>query len=373
MDKKIDLTGMKVLIVDDNPINIDVLSRTLKREGYDFSFAKNGVKALKIAHKIIPDIILLDIMMPEMNGYEVCEALKEDSETADIPIIFISAMIETEDIVKGFDIGAVDYITKPFKKEEVLSRVRTHLSLRMGMRCLVNSNQQKNKFLGIVAHDLRSPLNGIVGLSELILDEIDTISRDEIQEYLSMVTESSADMLALINQLLDVSAIEKGTLDLDFVDLSLQELLEKRVYINRFSADKKGIRLHQDFQGDSAVSVDPQHVGQVFDNILTNAIKFSPLNSDIYVGLANIDGFVQVDIRDEGPGISAEDQQKMFADFGTLSAKPTAGEKSTGLGLAIVKKIISSHGAEISVQSELGKGTVVSMAFKPLVKSVDHQ
>jgi two-component system, sensor histidine kinase and response regulator len=366
MDRSIDLTGMKVLIVDDNPVNIDILSKTLRREGYEFSFAKNGEKALKIAEKIIPDIILLDIMMPGMDGYEVCERLKQDITTRDIPVIFISALTETEDIVRGFDLKAVDYITKPFKKEEVLSRVKTHLCLRLAQQCLLDSNYQKNKFLGIVAHDLRNPINGIVGFSEMVLDEVDSIPRDEIKECLEMVTGSSRQMLELINQLLDISAIENGQLDLTCIETTLQDLLEQRVHINHFSAEKKGIKIHQDYQQNESVNVDPQRMIQVVDNLLTNAIKFSSLGKNIYVSLSRQDKYLNLSIRDEGPGISSEDQQHLFCDFKKLTAKPTAGEKSTGLGLAIVKKIVDSHNGEIRVESELGVGATFNVLL-PLV------
>lgn len=365
----------KILLVDDTPANLTVLRKTLENEGYAISVATSGELALKLAPKFLPDLILLDIMMPEMDGYETCTRLKKDESTRDISIIFITAKNEVEDIVKGFKTGGVDYITKPFKQEEVRSRVQTHVELRRlnklrekliveleeKNRHLAQLNETKNKFLGIAAHDLRNPLASIRGFSGILLKEKDKLTPKEDQEFMTIIHETSHHMLTLVNDLLDFSVIESGKLVLDLKMNSLEELLQKRIRVNDFVFQDKKIKIHTEFSIIPKISIDSNRISQVIDNLLTNAAKFSPLDSKIYVTLKQEDGYAKISVKDEGPGISPEDQGNLFKGFQKLSAKPTAGEKSTGLGLAIVKKMVDAHNGTLKVESQLGSGTTFSV------------
>ncbi|MFC1551600.1 ATP-binding protein [Candidatus Latescibacterota bacterium] len=221
---------------------------------------------------------------------------------------------------------------------------------------LLELNELKNKFLGMAAHDLRNPLTSIGGFSEIILnDELGPVP-DEQREFLQIINKTSEEMLTLVNDLLDVSVIESGKLDLHCINDSINSLIEERIKINQVIADKQHISLHSDLGEIPSFMFDQKKISQVLDNLISNAIKFSPHDLNIYLITKIVNNRVKVSVRDEGPGISKEDQPKLFGTFQRLTAQPTDGEKSTGLGLSIVKKIVEAHGGTVSVESVLGEG-----------------
>lgn len=222
---------------------------------------------------------------------------------------------------------------------------------------LVELNQLKNRFLGIAAHDLRNPLTTVRGLSEILLSEATGPLTAEQKEYLSVINTASNGMLALVNDLLDISIIESGKLELELRRASIIELIRERIRIFRVLAEKKGITLHHSFALVSDPVFDVNRIAQVIDNLIGNAIKFSPDCSMVEITVEQSGESVSVSVRDEGSGISTEDQCKMFREFEKLDAKPTAGEKSTGLGLAIVKKIVEAHRGSMKVDSQIGLGS----------------
>lgn len=379
MNSTFDPSELKILLVDDTPANIDVLKRTLKPEGYKLAFSPNGKIALKLASQNVPDLILLDVMMPEMDGFETCEKLKQSAVTKDIPVIFITAKTEPEDILKGFQQGGVDYITKPFKQEELCARVKTQLQLQFSKKqlelqnqALLELNEQKNTFIGMAAHDLRSPLGAICGYSEILLEELATMDNREKEHFLKRIHSSGTSMLNLINDLLDVSVIDSGTFKIKTITCSLKTLIEDNLQIHRIRADKKHIKLHLTTNETSNGLYDPERIGQVLDNLISNAIKYSPISSDVFISLNQFDDYVKIDVKDEGPGLSEEDQAKLFGSFQKLSTKPTAGEKSTGLGLSIVKKIVESHHGAITIESTLGHGSIFSFTLPSNFVSDNH-
>lgn len=366
-----------VLVVDDVLRNLQVIGNTLEDEGYEISVAQSGPEALEMIKLDKPDLILLDVMMPDMNGFEVCETLKADDETKNIPVIFLTAKTETEDIIKGFKLGGVDYISKPFKKEELLVRIQTHLDLKFAREKieykndrLEQLNMEKNEFLGIAAHDLKNPLTGIKGLSELIVMEIEEMERTEIEEFCVQIKQLSEYMFQIIVDLLDINAIEEGKINLTIVDFPLEEVITHAMEKFNTQAKKKNITLHLDLQpfGEKVLG-DANRTQQVLDNLISNAIKFSPFDKKIWISSEkHIDGeSAIVEIRDEGPGISKEDKKKLFGKFARLSAQPTGNENSTGLGLSIVKKIVEAMDGAIWCESEPGKGA--SFKFTLPIKS----
>jgi two-component system, sensor histidine kinase and response regulator len=363
---------IKVLIVDDNSTNINVLCKTLEPKGYSIQIAPNGETALKILNKSpSPDLILLDIMMPGIDGYETCRRIKADKLTSDIPVIFLTAKNETEDIVKGFEVGGVDYITKPFQQDEVYARIETHINLESLKKKLIENNLEletknreleelnglKNKFIGMASHDLRNPLSSILGFSEMLKEDIDFLPKEERDEYLDILCTVSDQMLNMVNELLNVSVIESGKLQLKYINSSLKRLVETRVRLYEAPAGKKNITLKSDLADIPDFEFDPNRIGQVLDNLITNAIKFSPEGKPVYITLKVEGKLCEVNVRDEGPGISQEDQGKMFQHFQRLSTKPTGGESSTGLGLAIAKKMVDAHNGILGVKSSLGNGS----------------
>ena len=249
------------------------------------------------------------------------------------------------------------------KDQEVNNRLLKNLLLTYSAaeRELFELNQLKNKFLGIAAHDLRNPLASIRGFSELLLDEDMAPLTADQREFVNIIHSLSQDMLNLVNDLLDVSVIESGRLELKLQPGSLKALIEERIRINSILAESKQMRIRQALEGIPAVLFDSNRMAQVLDNLISNAIKYSPSGSQIFVLLAREERQAVVSVRDQGPGIAAEEQQRLFGEFQRLSSKPTGGEKSTGLGLAIVKKIVEAHSGSIKVQSHPGAGSTFTV------------
>ena len=365
-----------VLIVDDEPFNLTVLRNALEHE-YDILFAKTGEQALKrVISAMPPNLILLDIMMPGMDGYQVLKKLQNDPETAAIPVIFVTAMGADINEAEGLRLGAVDYITKPIVPIIVQARVKTHLALQDSLAkthaqnlqlaqlnstlaeknaALLASNQIKNTFLGIAAHDLRNPLTSLIGMSELLVDV--PLKETVKQEFYTGIKRASEHMLSMVNDLLDVSAIESGSFNLRPTTSPLHTLLQDRVRLATFTAQSKDIALHYDDRVEISLTMDVNRITQVIDNLLTNAIKFSSPGRSVQIGVEVVQDRVAFFVADQGPGISEKDQQRLFGHFQRLSNQPTAGERSTGLGLAIVHKVVVAHGGEITVESTLGVGS----------------
>ena len=378
-----DTTGT-ILIVDDTPVNIDVLRSALESERHKILAVLSGKDALKLIPKVLPDLILLDIMMPEMDGFEVCRVLKADKITRDIPIIFITAKTEVEDIVNAFEMGAVDYITKPINHREVCARVKTHLALKNLIKTkgeliaelevnnnkLVKVNQLKDKFLGMAAHDLRNPLAAIRGFSELMLEEMPISNNEEAEELLTLVHESSEYMMAMVEDLLDYSVIETGNLELQLKKHSVKDFVASRIKLGEYLAERKNIKIQQNIAEVPDTIFDKRRMGQVLDNLLSNAIKYSHSDTSVTVEVKAVGQNVEFRIKDEGQGISPEEQIRLFQSFPKLGSKPTGGESSTGLGLTIVKKIIDAHEGSLKVESELGVGSVFLFSL-PLKGSID--
>lgn len=265
---------------------------------------------------------------------------------------------ETENITDEILNQLMEYRARE-KDHEINRKLMKELILKYSTaeRKLVELNELKNKFLGIAAHDLRNPITAIMSFSEIIMDEEVGPITEEQKEFLGIIFNSSKFMLGLLNDLLDVSLIESGKLDLNVEKGSLKLLIEERIRINNVIAEKKEIKISFSLEDIPKTFFDSNRLSQVMDNLISNAVKFSNPQTGIYISLTSEEKFAKITVRDEGPGISDEDQEKLFGEFQKLSARPTAGEKSTGLGLAIVKKIIEAHNGQISVKSKLGKGT----------------
>jgi len=355
-----------IMVVDDTPANLKLLQKMLHSKGYRVLAFLDGEKALNAAAKCPPDLIFLDIKMPGMNGFEVCERLKADAALKDIPVIFISALAETADKVKAFAAGGVDYVTKPFQFEEVNARLETHLRLRrqqIELRRQQNElqalNDLKNHFLGMAAHDLRTPLGGIMGISELLADQLSPLLTEKQSGFFDMLFASSQFMVGLINDLLDISAIESGHLILERRMVDITVPIIRSVEINGMFASKKNMSIAINCQEQlPQVFADINRIEQVINNLLSNAIKYSQAGTDIAVRLYHENNEVIISVADQGPGIPEKEQHKLFQAFGKTSVKPTSKkESSTGLGLLIVKKIMEAHDGRVWLLSEHGKGT----------------
>lgn len=365
------LSDCRILIVDDDRMNISILRGILKAEGYQLESAGSGEEALEKYPEYSPDLVLLDVMMPGINGFQVCRQLKEQYGDDCPPIIFITAKNQSNDVVEGFSAGGSDYLPKPFQPGEVVVRIRTHLQSRIlaeEQKALVeqlsNANQAKNRFLGMAAHDLRNPLAGIRGLSEFLLDKsFGPLSTDQ-KDLVNNILTASQSMLQLVNELLDLATIESGELKIDRKETDLIELIRKSIYFAKMNADKKGTTINFAPATETAMlSIDPEKIKQVVDNLLSNAIKYSPPKSVVNVEFIVSASSHSISVKDQGPGIPAGERDKLFKDFGRLSVQPTGGEKSTGLGLAICRKIVEAHGATVTAENLPEKGCEFNVTF----------
>ncbi len=358
-----------ILIVDDTKENLQVLGNILRDNKYKIALASNGAEALTLVSKRLPDLILLDVMMPDMDGFEVCRRLKADDRTKDLPVIFLTAKIETEDIVKGFRLGGIDYITKPFKQEELLVRVRNHVELKKSRDIILKQNEwlealnkEKNNFLSIAAHDLKNPITAIKGFSKIIEDENSSLGQEELIDFAKEIRVTSESMFQIVVDLLDINAIEEGKINLTSDTFDIDELIRSKVDTYRLRAAEKSINIRFKEQSEGfEVYGDINKTGQVLENLISNALKFSPFNRNIWVLSNKIkekDGreLISIEVKDEGPGLTEDDLKKLFGKFAKLSARPTNEESSTGLGLSIVKKLVEAMGGTIRCESVFGQG-----------------
>jgi two-component system sensor histidine kinase/response regulator len=346
----------RILVVDDITKNLQVVGTMLRTAGYEVMPTTSGSQALERVRVQAPDLILLDLMMPEMDGIEVCRRLKGEASTAEIPVIFLTASNEMEHLVKGFESGAVDYVTKPFNPPELLARVRTHIELRLARERLREMNEEKNEFMGIAAHDLRNPLNVVKGYVEMMREE-PALSLQERTELLDRIHDTTKRMIEMVQNLLDANRMERGELKLDLTFMDLTGPINAVIEAQRpRAAAKQQTLCLENASAPLNALVDPSVIVQVLENLVSNAIKYSPPGKRIQVRLFKADGAVRCEVQDEGPGLSAEDQKKLFGKFARLSAKPTGGEPSTGLGLSIVKKMVEAMNGKVRCESELGRG-----------------
>jgi two-component system, sensor histidine kinase and response regulator len=371
-----DTANKRILVVDDVEENTYIVSTILKSAGYTPLVANSGKEAIRIAETQHPDLVLLDINMPEMNGYEVSRYFKAQEAIADIPIVFLTVHADTESIAKAFDTGAVDYLTKPFKKAELLARVKVHIALRQAQEMLEDQNarlqrlnDEKNEFLGIAAHDLKNPLSSIRSMAQLIRKRNSIELSDEEVDDMAYQTETSSNfMFEIITNLLDVNKIENGKLTIQSSPVDL--LLSLSAVTDRYqpAALKKSISLHVDiangYEG-AKIYADPTLTIQVLDNIISNAVKYSPHGKNVWVNVESllVTKRIRVSVKDEGPGFTDEDKAKLFGKYARLSAKPTGGEHSTGLGLSIVKRLAEAMDTNIWCESEVGKGATFVIEF----------
>jgi K+-sensing histidine kinase KdpD len=362
-----------ILIVDDNSENLTVLSSLLSKE-YDVSVAKSGERALEILQSgRLFDLILLDIVMPEMDGFKLCSLIKADERFKDIPIIFISALTEIESKVKGFQMGGVDYITKPFQKEEVLARVKTHLTIRELTSELIEKNkrlEETNKKLmelerlrenltNMIVHDMRSPLTAIMSMFELLKMDLEGKAEPQVIRYIVSGMNSAKSLIEMINSLLDISRLEEGKMPLEISRNRIGEIVDDAMKSLEplIIGSKYEVRVEKNGLENVVVNCDREIIKRVILNLVTNSLKHSMSKSPIKVTVSLEDGFVVVSVIDDGIGIPKEYHQKIFEKFGQVEMRERRQKYSTGLGLTFCKLAIEAHNGRIGLESEVGKGS----------------
>lgn len=352
-----------ILVVDDQESNLQVVASVLSSAGYEMVPANSGEQALKRIAARLPDLILLDLLMPDIDGFEVCRRIQANPDWAKLPIIFVSAADDKEMIVRALDSGGVDYVTKPFNKAELLSRVRTHLSLKKARERAERLAEDRDELLGILAHDLKNHLGGIQ-MSAALLAGNATLQQQPRLHTLSENIEHTADrLLQFVAEFLANASVDHG-LCVSLVPVDLAEVTRTTLENYRERGRRKSIQFICDIPSEPVLTyADTSCVDQVLDNLLSNALKFSPRDKTIRISITTDETHAYCSIADEGPGFSLEDQSKMFRRYGRLSARPTGEEPSTGLGLSIVKKMMDAMGGQLLHDSIPGQGAKLTIVL----------
>jgi signal transduction histidine kinase len=349
----------KVLIVDDKPENLEVLDKNLCRRGALVSSAASGRQALELVAADPPDLILLDISMPEMNGLEVCKKLKEDPATKDIPIIFITARAQPEDIVKGFEAGAVDYVTKPFYSSELISRVFTHLELKRARDTINKQNAElkhlndgKDRFFSIIAHDMRNPFSILMGFSNILHMRYDTMNDAKRKEYIAVLNTTCERVVNFLENLLKWGRVQLNKLEINPQKISLKKIFDDNILLLKENANQKNIELKTEISGECYAYADHEMIDLVVRNLISNALKFTGSGGIILLEARITEESTEVKVSDNGVGINETDMKKLFRIDGNHTTTGTANERGTGLGLILCREFIEKNGGKIRVESK---------------------
>ena len=345
-----------VLVVDDVERNLQMVGAILAEERYETLFATDGPRALALIEERLPDLVLLDLRMPGMDGLEVCRRLKTHPQAMDIPVIFLTAANEIELAAEVLAEGAVDFIAKPFHAPELLARVRTHMELKQTRDELRKIIGEKNELMSAVAHDLKNPL-GAIRFSALMLRTPPPAAA--YQELVESLVEACDRLLGFIQDRLERSARDSQGGHLTIEPVKFDDVLSRVVQQNLPAAAVKKTELELEVADGPPDIVLADHLGlcQVMDNLVSNGLKFSPGGSRVLIKVERPDAaHLLVSVQDEGPGLTSEDRQHLFEPYRRLSARPTGGELSTGLGLSIARRLIERMGGEIGCESQPGQG-----------------
>jgi hypothetical protein len=418
---------VNILIVEDSPTQTKLLHLILKENGYSVDSAPNGIKALECVRIKHPDLIITDIVMPEMDGFALCKALKTDPALKHIPVMLLTSLSDPEDVINGLQAGADNFLTKPYEGTFLVSCIQTILSnqklrrdrppgseieiMFAGKKYFINSdrlqiidlllstyenavqkndelnkvhndlieahrqleqknieleklNREKNHFLSIAAHDLRNPLTIIYTTADLITEELKEKTSEETIEFLEMIKQSSKFMRDLIEELLDVSIIDSGNLSICLEPVDIMELIRNNVSLNRVIAGRKQITVEfNPLNNLPMFQLDRKKIEQVLNNLISNAIKYSYPQSRVVIDSKCEEGNLIISVHDTGQGIPSSEMNKLFKPFQKMSVKTTSGESSTGLGLVIVRKIIEAHHGKVWAESHLNIGTTFNISL----------
>ncbi|MDJ0592345.1 MAG: hybrid sensor histidine kinase/response regulator [Pleurocapsa sp. MO_226.B13] len=374
-----------ILIVDDNSDQIELLSRILTREGRKISMALDGEAALEQIKYFLPDLILLDVTMPKMDGYQTCLAIKANPDYRDIPIIFLTALSDTDYMMKGFALGAVDYINKPFHLDEVRARVRVHLKLRQMTKTLASQNfmlnnalkqekklnELKSRFVTMASHEFRTPLASILSSAELLEHYSHKWSEEKKLSHLYRIQSSVKHITELLNDVLLLGKADAGKLKLSPSRFNLFQFCQELVAEIQLTTTTHQINFQvencspasdceQKSKGD-LVCMDEKLLRQILTNLLSNAVKYSPESDKVDFSLTYQSKQAVFQVRDFGIGIPPEEQNLLFESF--HRAVNVGSIPGTGLGLPIVKRAVDLHGGTISIASQLGLGTTFTVAL----------
>jgi two-component system, sensor histidine kinase and response regulator len=359
-----------IMIVDDSPANLQLLEEMLHRQGWRVAEFPRGAMALRSATQNPPDLILLDIMMPEMDGFEVCRRLKADETLKEIPVIFISALDDVDNKVKAFSQGGVDYVTKPFQEEEVLARVKIHLSLRRMQMDIEAQKQEiqnsyerlreledhRDKLVHMIVHDMRSPLTGILGNAQLLEMDLKGTGHDKLASNVEEILITGRILKAMISTLLDISRMESNEMPLERESCDLRNVISEAL-ASLGGLVKETTIVYEPPSKAVTAFCDSEITRRIIENLTANAIKFTGKNGEVRIGLSQEESGAKVTVSDTGPGIPPEYHKRIFEKFGQVAARQEGKKYSTGLGLTFCKLAVDAQGGRIGVHSEVGKGS----------------
>lgn len=366
-----------ILIIDDNPTNLNVLFEYLEESGFEVSVAQNGRSALEQVAQIRPDLILLDIMMPDIDGFEICRTLKKRPETHGIPIIFMTALTDASDKIKGFLAGGSDYITKPLQYEEVLARITAHLKLRTAEqrtlalqqsieeqkrllaekeRQLIESNACKDTFFTYISTDLQPPLNSLLGFVRVLLENLGHYSKEQINSDLLRVQAAAERLQSQHENLIMWSKVQRGGLDFSAGLINVEELVVYNLIFFAPIAKQKQITLQSTVQTVMLAHADYEMVNAIIRNLMSNALKFTDTGGKVSISAIEHDDFVELFVSDSGIGMSAE-QVHLLLHHQTVCPDGDDEKKRIGLGLLLCKSLIERCGGTLRIETQLGKGT----------------
>lgn len=365
LNVEINYSEYSILVVDDVISNVLLLKVLLAAQKFNVITASNGMEAIDITKKQQPDLILLDVMMPGMSGFEVAQKLKNDPEVQHIPIIFLTALNSTADIVTGFKVGANDFISKPFNKEELVIRVSHQISLIAAKRIILQKTEElkktiqgRDKMYSVIAHDLRSPLGSIkMVLNMFVMTMSPQMIGEEQYEMLDSANKSTEELFTLLDNLLKWTKTQTGRLTVVFQDFELVKSISGVFEIFSLVSSSKNIELIFDSNEEINVRGDIDMVKTITRNLLSNAIKFSFSGSKIIIEVKKIGNMAVVSVKDFGKGMSQEEQQKLFNSETHFSKYGTNNEEGSGLGLLLCKDFATKNRGDLWLQSEEGKGS----------------
>ncbi len=350
-----------LLIVDDEISNVVILERLFRSE-YQTTSVDNGQAALELLETEAFDLVLLDIMMPLVSGLEVLKAIRAYPETAELPVILISARMDENDIVQGLSIGANDYITKPFRLSELRARVRTQVTLKrlqdernQTINELRAAHELKDRFFRIASHDLKGPLGNLRLVHFLLRPRLEDDPMAD--ELLSTADANLKTMECVINEFLDMAAMQSGAIDLHLESVVIEPLVDDLLRQYHLNALRKDINVDSS-RINGVIYCDPARFSQALGNLISNALKYSPWNSQIMLWTEINGAFTRICVGDQGPGVPDNERGRLFTQFGRLSNRPTDGETSTGLGLWIAKHLTTLQGGDIGVDSPQDGGSI---------------
>ncbi len=360
-----------VLVVDDSRVVRRIAAQQLEADGLLVAECADGEEALATASAVVPDLILLDMTMPGMDGIETCRRLKAMPTTVHVPVIFFSATSDLDRVVAGLEAGATDYVAKPFQPAELVARVRAHVRMKRLQDELKRANERlqeleraRQDFVAMLTHDMRTLVNGVVGAVGM-LDEIGVATKDPLGgDLLGMIRANADELVRMITSLLDIARMDEGEMPLERVSMDMRQIARDAIEHAAPAALAAKVEIRSELLPGAVVEGDPVLLGRVVGNLLANAVKFSPADTAVRVVVEpGIDQSIRVAVIDAGPGIPAEEQSSLFGRFYQARRGDARQKGGSGLGLAFCKRAIELHGGRIWVESEPGRGSSFKFAL----------